>query len=166
MESLIEISKPTGHIRATVIRANGERFIHCDKENAIEANFKNYLAAAISVNTSNALDNLFSAVATLPTNAKDGIVLLLAAYYCMKCTGTGVGSETLGWSGAAAARKLTAEFTGYAGTIAATTSVELGFNYVTATPAFTTIYAKPSSWASLTLAAADRLIIEWTITIN
>ena len=167
---IVDSLKLIGHVRATMFK-NGD-FKHpivCnDVINTIQADCKKYLAGAIEKTVTYALDDLFTAVATDPTQSKDGIYVLVGALkYSLKCTGDAANTDyTLGWSGENAARKLTGELTGHAGTIAATTSVWMGYNFEAAGPAFTKPWATPGSWSSLTLASAlDYLYIEWTITI-
>jgi len=170
MKKLNSTLKVTGHIKATVIRANGERFVHCDEHNTIDTGLLNHFASILQTNADKALNNLFPASASPATSGKDGIAYndpdMLLESYAFQCTGTSpVTSFTLGWSGTGASRKLTGALTGYAITLGTAAYVELGFNH-NGHYDFATLFAHASSWASLTLAAADVVVIEWTITVS
>ena len=170
MKKLNSTLKVTGHIKATVIRANGERFVHCDEHNTIQSGLLNHLAGILQTSTDKALNKLFTASAETAPSGYDGIAyndpVVSGDSYAFQCTGTSpVTSFTLGWSGTGASRKLTGAFTGSVVVFTTAAYVELGFNH-DGTYDFATLFATASSWASLTLAAADVVVIEWTITVS
>lgn len=166
-----------GHIKASVQRADGYRFVHFDEHNAIQTILKTMVATNIQDNTSYgnmALDNLFASVAH-PDDliGQDGIaVYVTATWYSCDCVGSG-----LGWTVTGNPGTLTGQFTGYAGTIADEDSVILGryasnvsfateyFTFKTGGAANAGNYAKPTSWPSLDLLASDVLTIAWTLTV-
>ena len=57
--------------------------------------------------------------------------------------------------------KITGTFTGTAGTF---DNATMGRSYFEGT--WSTIYATPTSWDNVILAAADTLTVEWTITVG
>ena len=166
-----------GHIKASVRRADGYRFVHVDEHNTIETVLKTMVAVNIQNNTSYgnmALDNLFASV-TGPDSliGQDGIAVYVSTlWFSCDCVGSG-----LGWTVTGNPGTLTGQFNGYAGTIADKDSVILGryasagsfkvenFTFKNGGASAAGNYAKPTAWPSLTLLASDVLTINWTLTM-
>jgi len=172
MEKLVvkDSLKIEGHIKAIVYRANGEIFVHHDEHNTIDTGLLNHYAAILQASADKALDNLFTACANPAASGKDGIAYndpaVLLDSWSFQCTGTSpVVAYPVGWSGSGATRTLTGAFTGFAKTLDTAAYIELGFNH-NGSYDFATLFAHASSWVSLTLAAADILILQWTLTIS
>ena len=156
-----EIIQLQGHIKATVKRANGFEFVHCDDKNTIQTDLKEYLAQSISATTDESLNNLFNGNDTLGVAQvdEDGI--------WVEHTSTQKYEMICSWSSpSSTSRKLTGTFTGTGITIAAVADVMMGHKWNNGTTSFDSDFAAPTSWSSLALAAADTLTIEWTITVS
>ena len=117
-----------GHVKASVRRADGYRFVHFDEHNAISTILKTMIATNIQENTTYgnlALDNLFTSVDAIDVGLTglDGIMVFddNGDGYATDCTGSG-----LGWTATGNPGTLTGTFTGYAITIADETMVMLG----------------------------------------
>lgn len=161
MENINEGLKITGHIKATVKRADGTEFVHCDEQNTILLDLKEIVAGSLDLNTANAMDSLFSGNTTLDAGeeGEDGIWIehTDTTKYEMNCS----------WSSpSSTSRKLTGIFTGVGLTIAAIADIMMGFNWQNGVGDFSKDWAAPSTWPSLTLEAADTLTIEWTISVS
>ena len=89
-----------------------------------------------------------------PTAGEDGIILHnVTDYYEMDCSSSEPTTTSI---------KITGTFTGVANTF---TGVILGFDS-TGGLGFTVVYATPTAWDNVILAAADTLTVEWTITVG
>jgi len=153
-----------GHIKATVIKKDGTKFVHYDGDNQIQTVWLNYLAGLLQNDTDYSLDTLFSDYGAI-TIGQDGIMVIDdASAYKLKCTGAAEYGYTPGWSEPTSKScKLTGIFTGTGITIEDKDSVMLGY-YAVDAPGFSILIAKPDSWSSLALNSSDVLVIEWTIT--
>lgn len=144
-----------GRYRCSIRRKNGT--IERDDwiENTIQANLKEVINDCLLSSTDFALNNLFTAKNSPPTNGKDGIALISSgpAYSSMITT----------------SEETTSLKTKFTGTYEASgditfTDARLGQNW--ATNVFTLVYAIPTSWTNKTLADGETLTVEWEITIG
>ena len=142
-----------GKYRTIVYRAaTGETETSEWIENTIHTDLKAAVAGNFQTTSDFAINNLFLTNATPPAAGDDGIVIKTSVVeYQMVTTVSGSGSS----------RTFTGTFTGSMGTFQ---SLYLGQGYDTGTELFTLTYATPTSWDNITLASADTLTIEWTIT--
>ena len=143
-----------GKYRTIVHRAaTGETETSEWKENHIDSDLKAKVNDVLLVNADFALDALFNGNGS-PTAGEDGIVLYnVTDYYEMDCSSSKPTTTSI---------KITGTFTGVADTF---TGVRLGF-HSTGGAGFTVTYASPTSWDNVTLAIADTLTVEWTITVG
>lgn len=159
--------KVSGQYRCTVKRADGT-IEQGEWKNTIHANLLTLLATNLETATDFALNNLHDDYAEQINNTEDGIILDTVGGgtpgegdiqpYAMACT-IGAGSPTY-------SRKVTGVFSGMAKTIY---NAWLGWNFDDITGMygdFTKVFATPTSWSNITLAAADTLTIEWTISFS
>ena len=127
------------------------------KDNTINQDLKEKVNDVLLVNSDFALDRLFEDSATPPPMTDDGIMIhkstATAAWYAM----IGSSSEPTTTS-----TKITGTFTGVAGTFS---NAKLGGN-VDDPAGFNYPYATPTNWDDVTLAEADTLTVEWTITVG
>ena len=124
------------------------------KVNTINAGLKVAVATGLDNSVDYAMDALFDGNLTPPTTSEDGIAIYDdtgADWYEMDCSKSGTGNS----------RKFTGTFTGIGVTFS---DVKLGRVYSAGD--FGSIFATPTSWSNITLAAADTLTLEWTITIG
>ena len=129
------------------------------KVNTIGNGLKLAVAAGLDNAVDYAMDALFDGDVnddnvTPPTTDEDGIAIYDdtgADWHEMVCSKSGTGNS----------RKFTGTFTGDAVTFS---DVKLGRVYSAGD--FGSIFATPTSWSNITLAAADTLTLEWTITIG
>lgn len=153
--------KVNGRYRTIVKRADG-RIEESEWKNTIDNDLlyelASYLYEAQAAQIS--LDNPFPAAhhMTAGDEGYDGIILNASSggddWYCMQC------SRVMGYYYV----KVTGVITGFAITIY---NAHLGFNvndpYV---GGFAVMFAGPTSWSNITLAVADELTIEWTISFS
>ena len=124
------------------------------KVNTISADIKTSVAGNFEAALDYALDNFFDGNITPPTTAEDGIMIhvLAGAWYEMISSISGTGTS----------RKITGTFTGVANTF---DEVRMGHAF-DSEGIFDIIYADPTAWDNVILAAADTLTVEWTITVG
>lgn len=160
--------KVSGQYRCTVKRADGT-IEQGEWKNTIHANLLTLLATNLETATDFALNNLHDDYAEQINNTEDGILIDTGGdgtpgegnteqLYAMACT-IGAGSPTY-------SRKVTGVFSGKAKTIY---NAWLGWNFddsIGSYGDFTKVFATPTSWSNITLAAADTLTIEWTISFS
>ena len=155
MSNLKDRLKITGKYRVIIKRTNG-KIEQGEWLNTINDELKAKVNDQFLASSDFALDTLFVAVATPPATGKDGIVIKDSDnhWYSMIST-TGSTDYTT---------TVTGVITGLAKTF---TDIAMGFNHAgTDSDSFGTNYADPTSFNSITLAAADQLTIEWTITVS
>ena len=123
--------------------------------NTINSDLKTAVAGNFQTTSDFAINALFGGNNTPPTDSQDGIILHIStgAYYEMINSISGTGSS----------RKFTGTFTGTAGTF---DDVVLGRVYEPVAEEFSLVYADPTAWDNVILAAADTLTVEWTITVG
>ena len=159
-----------GHLKAIVIKPDGREIIHCDAHNTIQTGLLNWLAGLLESDSNKSMDNLFTVYGVESQDHYDGIIIYDDDHseYCqMKCTGAAEFGYTPGWSEPTTkSSMLTGIYTGIAGIIYPASEIKMGFDYQLATGGFATEFAHASAWASLTLAADDVLVIQWTITLQ
>ena len=160
--------KVSGQYRCTVKRADGT-IEQGEWKNTIHANLLTLLATNLETATDFALDNLHDDYTEPMLNTEDGIILSSVVdgtpgwgnteqLHAMACT-IGAGSPTY-------SRKVTGVFSGKAKIIH---NAWLGWNFddtIGIYGDFTKVFATPTSWSNITLAAADTLTIEWTISFS
>jgi len=164
------IIKVCGQYRCTVKREDGT-IEQGEWKNTIHADFLGLLESSLATPQDYALNNLMDTVeyndeqqGVWPTQAeKDGILLRtdsLAFERGSYTTVCGIADGTPTYS-----KKVTGVFTGYEVTVH---DANLGWNLksTAADPPFNKTIATPTSWSNITLAVADELTIEWTISFS
>lgn len=154
--------KLIGHLKATVIRADGSSYVHHDEKNTINQEVLDALATdmlAGATNTFGMRSSSYPSDNSTIGSAEDGIAIKSASGDSPANTWYGLTIVTS--TPASDKVKLTGTFTGVAVTIDGTTKVELGRNW--STSSFVVTFATPTSWSSLTITALDTLKIEWTV---
>lgn len=154
--------KVNGRYRTIVKRADG-RIEESEWKNTISAEFLTALKNSLATSQDYALNNLMDEAHLLTSgdNGYDGIVLNTSEFvedqwYTTDCS-LGDGSPTY-------SKKVTGVFTGFAKTIY---DAHLGFNANgPSIGEFAVMFATPTSWSNITLAVADELTIEWTISFS
>lgn len=152
---LNERFKIVGQYRTIVKRASGEVEIG-DWINTIATALKEKVNDQFLASSDFALDSLFNGVLTPPTMYEDGIIIYDGAHWReMNCSSS---------KPTATSTKITGVLTGVAGTF---TDIALGCHHSGVdNDTFEIRYADPTSWNNITLAAADEITIEWTISIT
>ena len=149
MENKLKIR---GYIKVWITRINGKKELVFEDHNAIQAAYANAIVDALQSATDYAFDNMFDGNLQPPTNGEDGIAIKDSGglwYEMIMSSSISAGNVTF-----------TGTFTGVGITVADANSVNLGHDY--ANP-FNNLFAKPSSWSSQAVLAAETLTIEWVI---
>jgi len=162
------VIKVRGQYRCTIKRENGT-IEQGEWKNTIHADFLGLLKSSLATPQDYALNNLMDTVEYssgdewATQGSKDGIALRENLY------DFGSGCYTTICSLADGApdysKKVTGVFTGYGLTVY---DANLGWKIKSNPddPPFTKTIATPTSWSNITLAAADELTIEWTISFS
>jgi len=162
------VIKVRGQYRCTIKREDGT-IEQGEWKNTIHADFLGLLESSLATPQDYALNNLMTAVeyddgGGYNTQAgKDGIALSVHSDSFSDGAVTTVCSLADG--APTYSKKVTGIYTGYSNTIL---NANLGWNLksTAADPPFTKTIATPTSWSNITLAVADELTIEWTISFS
>lgn len=160
----------SGHIKVFITRINGFKELVFEDHNAIQQDYADIIVDALVASKDYAMDDLLAGNANPPTEDKDGIAIkdnasglwyeMIMAANVLSIGGAGDNQSTI---------KFTGTFTGVGITVADANSVLLGHKWENAVPDFTSVgdaygcFAKPSSWTSQAVGAAETLTIEWLI---
>ncbi len=160
MESGLSIS---GHIKVWITRVNGKKELVFEDHNAIQAEYAEIIVDALAGTVDYGMNNLFNGYATPPPDGEDGIAIkdnVGGLWYEMNMQATVVAAGNITFTGI---------FTGTGITVANSSQVLLGHGWIQASTDFTSVgaayghFAKPSSWSSQAVLAAETLTIEWII---
>ena len=142
-----------GEYRTIIRRGDGGIEVG-EWRNSIYADFLTALKNSLAIPQDYALDTLFAAVASPPTDGKDGIIVFdgVSWYSMVSTLGDGVPTYS---------KKVTGVITGVTGTF---TDACLGCGYVNA--ANFDVNIAGATLNNIVLASSDTLTIEWTISFS
>jgi hypothetical protein len=143
----------SGVWKATVIKADGTEEVFKEGKNTVDAELLAAINDSLLTNNDYAMNNLSSG--TLSAGV-DGISYTHSGGF--------LGTSVTTSEPSATSTKFVATKT--VSSAVSVTDIQLGHNWATGTSTFTTVFANPSSWATIPLTTGDTLKVEWTITIS
>lgn len=153
----------SGHIKAWITRVNGNKELVFEDHNAIQAEYAEIIVDALAATVNYGMDNMFNGNANPPPDGEDGIAIkdnVGGLWYEMNMQAIVVAAGIITFTGI---------FTGTGITIDNANQILLGHGWIQASTDFTSVgaayghFAKPSSWASQAVLAAETLTVEWII---
>lgn len=153
----------SGHIKVWITRVSGKKELVFEDHNAIQAEYAEIIVDALAGTVDYGMNNLFNGNTQPPTEDEDGIAIkdnTGGLWYEMNMAATVVSAGQVTFTGI---------FTGTEITVDTSSQILLGHKWQQAATDFTSVgdayghFAKPSTWASQLVLAAETLTVEWII---